>query len=307
MNGLALSRAYWENVGLPVFKKELPEVFERGAVGLAGEGSECFGFDDDLSRDHDWGPGFCIWLTEPDFIRWESTAMALYRSLPAAFDGWPPRRETGHGERRIGCLCLPQWFIRYTGCPEGPKSLEQWRRVPEAYLATAVNGAVFQDPVGKFSAVREHLLAFYPEDVRRKKLAARLAVMAQAGQYNYPRCLQRGEAVAAQLALTAFLDAAMSAVYLLNRKYAPFYKWKHRGLQNMERLPSAFDQFKRLVELPDGQQRVELIEEICRDTALELRRQELSSYEGGFLLPHGESVLRGVRDPILRRSHVMEE
>ena len=75
----------------------------------------------------------------------------------------------------------------------------------------------------------------------------------------------------------------------------------------MERLPRAFDQFKRLVELPDGQQRVELIEEICRDAALELRRQELSSYAGGFLLPHGESVLRGVRDPILRRTHIMEE
>lgn len=70
--------------------------------------------------------------------------------------------------------------------------------------------------------------AFYPEDVRLKKLAARLAVMAQAGQYNYPRCLRRGELVAAQLALAAFMDAAMSAVYLLNRRYAPFYKWRHR-------------------------------------------------------------------------------
>lgn len=28
-----------------------------------------------------------------------------------------------------------------------------------------------------------------PEDVRRKKLAARLIFMAQSGQYNYSRCL----------------------------------------------------------------------------------------------------------------------
>lgn len=37
------------------------------------------------------------------------------------------------------------------------------------------------------------------EDLRLKKLAARAAVMAQAGQYNYPRCVRRGETVAAGL------------------------------------------------------------------------------------------------------------
>ena len=61
--------------------------------------------------------------------------------------------------------CIPRWYARYTGCPHGPETLEQWRRAPEAFLAAAVNGAVFQDPLGVFSAVRERLLAFYPEDV----------------------------------------------------------------------------------------------------------------------------------------------
>ena len=51
MNGLALARAYWKRAGLPAFEARLPEALERAAVGLAGEGSECFGFDDALSRE----------------------------------------------------------------------------------------------------------------------------------------------------------------------------------------------------------------------------------------------------------------
>ena len=42
MKGLELSRAYWEKCALPLFRRELPAFLERAAVGLVGEGSECF-------------------------------------------------------------------------------------------------------------------------------------------------------------------------------------------------------------------------------------------------------------------------
>ena len=80
---------------------------------------------------------------------------------------------------------------------------------------------MFADPLGEFTAFREGLLAFYPEDVRLKKLAARCAAAGQAGQYNYRRCVARGELVAAHCALSTFVEAAISLVYLLNKRYRP--------------------------------------------------------------------------------------
>ena len=68
MNGLALSRSFYETIGKPALEQQFPALMSRMAIGLAGEGSECLGFDDELSRDHDWGPAFCIWLEKEDYI-----------------------------------------------------------------------------------------------------------------------------------------------------------------------------------------------------------------------------------------------
>lgn len=62
MRGLELAERFYEEVGRPLLTEEYPFELPRIAVGLVGEGSECFGFDDEVSRDHDWGPGFCICL-----------------------------------------------------------------------------------------------------------------------------------------------------------------------------------------------------------------------------------------------------
>ncbi len=120
---------------------------------------------------------------------------------------------------RVGVARIGDFYARFTGCRGIPESEAAWLRIPEHALAAATSGEVFDDPLGEFTRVREALLPCYPEDVRLKKLAARLFAMAQAGQYNYPRTVKRGDAVAASLALAEFTKAALSALHLLNRRY----------------------------------------------------------------------------------------
>ena len=68
-NGLELCEAFYEEYGRPMILQKFPEYEKMIAAGLVGEGSECFGFDDQTSRDHDFGPGFCLWLTDPEIGR----------------------------------------------------------------------------------------------------------------------------------------------------------------------------------------------------------------------------------------------
>ena len=99
----------------------------------------------------------------------------------------------------------------------------------------------------------------------------------------------------------------MSAVYLLNRRYAPFYKWMHRGIRDLPVLPESSAVFTRLVVDADGRNQQEAVEEICRMTVKELLRQDLSQETETFLMPHAQSVFSKIEDAELRSTHIMED
>ena len=68
----------------------------------------------------------------------------------------------------------------------------------ESTLAAATNGEVFADPTGLFSKTRQGFKNM-PDDVRLALISKRLGMIAQAGQYNLPRSLKRGDGTAAWL------------------------------------------------------------------------------------------------------------
>ena len=306
MTGLELSRLYWEEIGKPAFAARCPQALERAAVGLVGEGSECFGFDDEISRDHDWGPGFCLWLTQEDFDAFGAAAQRVYADLPAEYLGFRRLRVSPETAHRVGVQSVPAFYARYTGFDHPPETLWEWHTAPESGLAVVTNGEVFQDPLGQFSAFRAALLEFYPEQYRRKRLAAACALAAQAGQYNYSRCMRRGETVAALSAMAEFITQLQRAAFLLNRRYAPYYKWTHRALGTLSAPgPALQPLLRQLAEEPNG--RAQRIEECSALVIDELHRQGLSRSGSDFLLDHAAEIQSGITDPQLARMPLMAE
>lgn len=325
MKGLELSRAYYEAHGREMIRTRFPYLEGRIAAGLVGEGSECFGFDDEISRDHDFGPSFCLWLAKDDYAAFGDSLQKAYNALPKEFLGFPARRESAHAGRRIGVLCTQDFYRRYTGSPDAELTPIEWLRLPESSLSTVTNGDVFADPPGDFSRIRAGFLAYYPEDVRLKKIAARVAMMAQAGQVNYGRCMSRGEYTGAYLALGEFSRHAASIIFLLNRKYTPFYKWTHRAMRGLPILSEAVELFEDLalagidkskwtfstpvemahtVNIRDCN--VAVVERLCGLVKDRLCAEGLSGRNDDFLIPHAEDVMLRISDPALRSLHIME-
>lgn len=303
MRGLDEARALYEEYGRPMLHERFPELEGRIAVGLAGHGSECYGFDDQISRDHDFARGFCLWLTDEDDLHWGVALNRAYRSLPLGQGG----ERSALAEDNCGVRRIAFFYRRYTGSPGAPESWQQWLSLPAHALAEATNGEVFRDDLGQFTAVRETLLHGMPEDVRKKKLAARLIEMAQSGQYNYPRCLQHGEAGAAALELADFVRAACGAVYLLEKRHMPYTKWMLRGMDALPRLGRLRLALEFLLTGEnDVQLRRGVVEDICATVAAELRAQELSDGNWDYLEPHAFAVQNRIGNPQIRALHVME-
>ena len=57
MRGLEKARELYESRGTELIHRLFPEYEDKIAVGLAGHGSECFGYDDELSDYADLNEG----------------------------------------------------------------------------------------------------------------------------------------------------------------------------------------------------------------------------------------------------------
>ena len=280
MKGLEIARAYYEQYGEPMLRERFPGLMPFVAVGLAGSGSECWGFDDEISRDHDFEPGFSLFLPGEDVVD-RRTAFELeraYAALPKEFMGLRRSLVAPVGGPRHGVLRTAEFMTDKVGKADGNLSLMEWLYMPEFSLAEAVNGEIFMDGYGEVTAIRERLRR-RPEDVRLKKLAGQLLLMGQSGQYNYRRCLQHGETAAAQLAAVEFVKSTMAAVFLLNDVYQPYYKWCFRAMRALPKLALTAELLEYLLTTdnePDtAEEKSRVMEGIAADVIGELREQGL--------------------------------
>jgi len=307
MRGLEESKAYFLAFGRDWFEARLPELFPRLAFGLAGHGSECFGFDDDLSRDHDFTCGFAVWLSDEDEERYGFEVMRAYSSLLREHAPGDAGKSSKLGESEHGVRRIRDFYLRHIGLPSAPESWQQWLYTPEHAFAEAVNGEVFLDGPGTFSAIRKEIAEGMPEDVRLKKIASRVVTMAQSGQYNFSRCHRHGEHGAAALALGQFVTACSSLVFLFNRRFCPYYKWMLRAMKTLPRLGELASPLEFLLCDPASpDEKAAMISDICAQIAAELARQELSDAKDDYLEAHAFEIMKKIRSPHIRALHVME-
>ena len=246
-SGVEASRNFYKTHVAGMIHEQFGQYEDRIAVGLAGEGSDCFGYDDLISRDHDFGTGVCLWLTDEDMQEYGEALSAAYERLAAAQPG--NNLSVRLAERR-GVMSIHDFYSNILGIDCNVRdcliTIGDWQMLDHTCLATAVNGEVFRDDLGVFGRFRKLLQDYYPDRVWMIRIVNELHAFSSALQVNYARCMTRGDVVAARLCHLNGLKAAMELFFLMKRVYPPYYKWTYRKLEELDGPGTFSDLIRRL-------------------------------------------------------------
>ena len=287
--GLELSQEYFYQVVYPMLTREFSDYLPRMAAGLVGAGSECYGYDDVMSQDREFGIAYQLLIPGEDekvYGKWLREKLA---DLPKTF-----------GEYKVldredrGLITIEGFYEHYLGLAEGPVSKQEWQEAKDAALSTATNGKVFFDHFGRFSAIRTRLLSGYPEQERLRRLALHCEKAGRGGQYNLYRCTSRRQWVAASLVTAEFMDEISQIVFLLNRTYRPYFKWFPNRMQNLPVLGTEISRnmeyFSILSIKQDKGTAVAMAENMSQMIIEELKKEGLTSGESRSLEDHAKEI-----------------
>jgi hypothetical protein len=233
---LAVSRDFFTEIVQPILEREFPHETAQAAFGLFGLGSEALGLDDELSRDHHWGVRIDGLL--PDTVppeRRNEIQQTVRANLPSSYRGHSLRE--GHlAGAGLTLDTLPAFLARTVGLDYVPASYTDWLQVTDEDVIHVINGEVWHDPSGRFTEIRKAFQSYYPEPVRRRRIAHWCRYFSGMGTYALKRALLRGNEYYAATAFGKAIRWGVQLAFLLDRRYFPYDKWLMAHLDRLPRL-----------------------------------------------------------------------
>jgi hypothetical protein len=216
------------------------------AAALIGHGSEVLGFDDERSRDHQWGPRVQLFLR--DLAEAKDLRQTLADQLPTSFAGFSthfgPTAEAGtvaiaeldvgpvsHG---VETLLLGDYVDAELGVdPLQGFDVADWLATPAQRLLEFTSGEVFSDPVGELTALRDKL-SWYPHDVWLLVMAGQWRRVAQL-EHFVGRTGSRGDDLGSRVIAASLVRDLMRLALLQERRYPPYWKWLGLAFSELDR------------------------------------------------------------------------
>jgi uncharacterized protein DUF4037 len=244
LDGLELSRRFYFEAVRPILERRFPE-FDHAAA-LIGYGSDVLGYDDETSRDHEWGPR--VQLFARDTTRKDEIEQRLAHELPTSVAGVPthfgPTEEpgvtrsaavdSGPIDHRAEVLSLGEYVGEWIGIdPLAGFATADWLVTPAQRLLELTAGEVLVDPIGDLTRLRE-LLAFYPHDVWLYVMAGHWE---RVGAYEHflGRTGSRGDELGSRAIAASLVRDLMQLALLQEQRYPPYAKWLGTAYRRLRR------------------------------------------------------------------------
>ncbi|MGB3337687.1 MAG: DUF4037 domain-containing protein [Devosia sp.] len=235
MQGIELSRRFYLDIVRPWLNEVAPGL--QHSAALTGYGSELLGFDDEMSRDHNWGPRVHLFLSRDSFDAHAQNLIDAFSTItPEHFlgepIGWRSRpHPPASGRWAIGAQDHGLEIHTIEARLEGGLALEsvdtigplQWLGLSEQKLLAFTAGEVFHDDGERLGKVRA-ALGYFPRDVWLYKIACQWRRIAEE-QAFVGRTGMVGDDLGSRVIAARLVRDVMRMGFLLDRRYAPYPKW----------------------------------------------------------------------------------
>ncbi|MGE5289419.1 MAG: DUF4037 domain-containing protein [Micromonosporaceae bacterium] len=236
--GGELARQFHVDVVEPLLTGAMPRL--RYAAGRLGSGSDVLGFDDEMSRDHDWKCRLTLLVDGPDRDAVPQISGLLERELPEADRGLPVRFPVTWNpsvSHKIEVATVAGFAASRLGIdPTAGLSVLDWLILTGQSVLEVTAGPVFTDRTVELAQVRA-MLRWYPPDIDRYVLAAGWQRLSQE-MPMVGRTAERGDEFGSRLLSARLAGDLMWLAFALSRQWPPYAKWRGTAFQA---LPVAAD------------------------------------------------------------------
>jgi hypothetical protein len=226
LRGGELARQFHADVVGPLLTRAMPAL--RYAAGRLGSGSDVLGFDDEMSRDHDWGCRLTLLVDEADRAAIPHVSLLLERELPQSYRGLPVRFPVTWDSsvtHKVEIATVAGFAASRLGVdPTRELSVADWLILTGQSVLEVTAGPVFVDRTADLARVRARL-NWYPPDIERYVLAAGWNRISQE-MPMVGRTAEHGDEIGSQMLSTRLAGDLMSLAFTLSRRWPPYPKWR---------------------------------------------------------------------------------
>lgn len=228
-------RLFYEGYLKEAIHKDFGDYEDKIGVGITGYGSECFGFDDEYSYDHDCNVRLFLFVDKETLFAIGNQLQSEYENqLERFYKDYNIKINASLNINKVdGVVETKSYYTNILELDHLPVTDEEWYSVKEEKLAMASNGVIFTNNNCQVTDIRKYLSDYYNDTVWLTRIANEMYLYSQSAQYNYSRMKLREEYVASKMSIAMGMEHCMKLVYLLNRTYAPYYKWLRKGLEKL--------------------------------------------------------------------------
>jgi hypothetical protein len=238
MTGAEFSQAFHAEAVAPLLERRFPGL--RYAAARLGSGSDVLGFDDEISRDHDWGARLTLLVDEPDRDAVVEVDAMLEAELPQEFRGRPVRfGTTWHPAEthKVQATTVMDFAASRLGAdPRNGLSTLEWLCLTGHSVLETVGGPVFHDDTADLAKLRD-LLEWYPSDVEQYVTACAWQRVAQ-GLPLAGRTAGTGQELQSRVLYAGLVNDLMHLAFLRERAWMPYPKWREARFTALKVAPA---------------------------------------------------------------------